>query len=53
MTTGKKRKEAAKPKEITFDCKFCQQSKPLAEMVVLARFFPPMVACRECEKKLQ
>ncbi len=53
MSAEKKKKSAAKTKETTFNCKFCQQEKPLAEMAVLSRFFPPMVACQECEKKLR
>ncbi len=41
-----------KPKGIMFKCKFCGQSKPLDEMRVLARFFPPLWACRECEMRI-
>jgi len=51
MTTEIEKEEEAK--EITFKCKFCEGSKPLDEMVVLARFFPPLVACRDCEKKMR
>ena len=50
MTAEKKKKVALKTKEITFNCKFCEQSKPLTEMVVLTRFFPPVVVCKDCEK---
>lgn len=56
MTAEKKKKvalktkETSKTKEITFNCKFCEQSKPLTEMVVLTRFFPPVVVCKDCEK---
>ena len=48
-------KKLKKPKsqEITFKCQFCQESKPLSEMVVVTRLFPPLVACRECEKELR
>ncbi|MBI3931449.1 MAG: hypothetical protein HY325_05455 [Chloroflexi bacterium] len=45
--------EASKTKEVTFKCKFCERSKPLGEMVVLNRYFPPIVTCRDCEKKMR
>ena len=45
--------EAKETKEITFKCRFCERSKPLDEMMVLTRFFPPIVACRDCEKKVR
>ncbi len=51
MTAEKtKKKVASKTKGTTFTCKYCKKSKPLTEMVVLARFFPPLVACKDCEK---
>jgi transcription elongation factor Elf1 len=52
MTTRPKRKDKSKEKEITFKCRFCEESKLLDEMVVLTRYFPPVIACRDCEKKL-
>ena len=45
--------KAKEAKEITFKCRFCGKSKPLDEMRVLTRFFPPIVACRDCEKKMR
>ncbi len=45
--------EGSGVKEITFKCKFCERSKPLSDMVVVTRFFPPIVACRDCEKKMR
>ena len=39
--------------DITFYCKFCGESKPLSEMTFMTRFFPVLVACRNCEKTLQ
>ncbi len=53
MTTEIEKEEESKGKEITFKCKFCERSKPLDEMVVVTRFFPPIVACRDCEKKMR
>ena len=47
------KEEEHKIREITFKCKFCERSKPLDEMVVLTRFFPPIEACRDCEKKMR
>ncbi|MFC2060700.1 hypothetical protein ACFLTZ_06420 [Chloroflexota bacterium] len=49
-------KEKAKIQEadqITFECGFCESSKPVEEMVVLTRFFPLMVACRDCEHQIR
>lgn len=40
-------------KEITFRCNYCGQDKPLEDMRTLARFFPPVVVCRDCEKKMK
>ncbi len=53
MTTELKGGEESKAKEVTFKCKFCEKSKPLDEMVVLTRYFPPIVACRDCDKKMR
>jgi len=39
--------------EITFKCKYCGKKKPLDDMRRVDRFSPPLVACRECEKKLR
>ncbi len=52
MTTDAKKK-GLKVKEVTFKCKLCEESKPLDEMVVLTRFFPAVVSCRDCEKKMR
>ncbi len=52
MATEIEKKKKPKIKEITFKCKFCEKSKPLEEMVVLTRFFPPITACRDCEKEM-
>ena len=45
--------ETANTEEVTFKCRFCGETKPLAEMRILTRFFPQIVACRNCEKKMQ
>lgn len=46
----KKQQEPEKTDKITFKCNFCEEEKPLNEMRILNRFFPPVVACRDCEK---
>ena len=53
MTAEIDKKEEPKEMGITFKCKFCQISKPLEDMVVITRFFPPVVACRDCDKKMR
>jgi len=53
MTDAIEKGEELKIKKVTFKCKFCEKSKPLDEMVVLTRFFPPIVVCRDCEKKMR
>jgi len=37
-------------KSITFTCKFCGKPKPLEDMRILERFFPPLIACIDCWK---
>lgn len=39
--------------KITFKCSFCGQFKPLGDMMILTRFFPRLVACRDCERQLR
>ena len=49
--TGRFVSDPGKP--ITFRCRFCGKDKPLDEMRTLTRFMPPLVACRECEKRMR
>ena len=37
---------------IAFKCRSCEQSKPLDEMMVITRYFPPVILCRDCGKKM-
>ena len=53
MTTEIAKKKESKENGISFKCKFCEESKALEEMIVLTRFFPPLVACRDGEKKMR
>jgi hypothetical protein len=41
-----------KTKEITFECKFCGGTWQLEKMINLTWFFPPVIACRDCTKKM-
>jgi hypothetical protein len=40
-------------KGITFKCRLCGKAKGLGEMRVLERFFPPIVVCGDCERKMR
>ena len=53
MTAEADNKEQPKQKKITFKCRFCEKSKPLEDMVTLPGYFPPIVACQECERKMR
>ena len=37
---------------IFFTCKFCGNQKPFKQMQVVSGFFPLIVACRDCCKRL-
>ncbi|MBI4188330.1 MAG: hypothetical protein HY529_03885, partial [Chloroflexi bacterium] len=39
--------KAAASDKIVFKCRFCEKSKPLDEMVVITKYFPPVVLCRD------
>ena len=43
----------AKPRKITFKCQSCGQHKLLDEMRSIKRFFPVLVVCQECERKIR
>lgn len=40
------------PKGLMFTCRFCRRLRPLGEMRMLTRFFPPLPACCECERRI-
>jgi uncharacterized OB-fold protein len=40
-------------KEITFKCKYCGKVKPLGQIKITDRYFPPAAICSECERKLR
>lgn len=41
-----------KAKEITFKCKICGKTKPLSQLRELRRFFPLIVACSDCDDRM-
>jgi hypothetical protein len=51
--SDKKQPRVAKEEGITFKCHFCGETRPITEMRILTRFFPQIVACRDCERKMQ
>ena len=53
MTAGVENEEGAKVEGVNFKCKLCEKLIPLDEMVVLTGYFPPIVACADCEKKMR
>ncbi|MFC1991775.1 hypothetical protein ACFLVC_03605 [Chloroflexota bacterium] len=50
--TSKTEKQEEPIIKTTFVCKFCEKHKPLEEMMVITRFFPGVITCRDCGKKL-
>lgn len=46
----KKVVEPVVEKEILFTCKFCGETKPVADLVVMRQFFPPISSCKTCAK---
>jgi transcription elongation factor Elf1 len=36
--------------EIMFKCKFCGETKPLSEMVLMRQYFPQIAACKSCSR---
>lgn len=51
-TKSHKERAGAGKKEVTFRCRFCGRDMPIKEMMVISRFFPPQIACKECERLL-
>jgi hypothetical protein len=37
-------------KPIFFTCKFCGETKPLQDLIVIRRFYPQLTACKECAR---
>ena len=45
--------ERKQAREVRFRCKYCEKTKPLDEIMSLARFLPWTVAYNDCAKKMQ
>jgi hypothetical protein len=48
--TEKKSTETKTENEIIFKCKFCGESKPLSELVVMRHYYPQISACKKCAR---
>ena len=48
--TADKIQESVKEKEIVFKCKFCGETKPISDLVVMRQYFPQMSACQVCAR---
>ena len=48
--TEKKSVETKTESEINFICKFCGESKPLSELVVMRHYYPQIAACKKCAR---
>jgi transcription elongation factor Elf1 len=46
--TDKKAVETIKDKEIVFKCKYCGETKPLSDLVVMRQYYPQLSACKNC-----
>ena len=53
MPAKKEKTASSDKKQGSFTCNFCSKVKPLSEMTLVTRFFPAVVACRACEKRLR
>lgn len=42
--------EKEKEKEIVFVCKFCGETKPLSELVIIRHYYPLVSSCKNCSK---
>jgi len=42
--------DAGKEKEIVFLCKFCCETKPIKDLVVMRQFYPPISSCKDCAR---
>jgi hypothetical protein len=37
-------------KELVFVCKFCGETKPFGDLVIMRQYYPPITACKSCAK---
>ena len=50
MTAKHETHSAPVKSEVVFTCKFCGQTKPLSDLVVMRQFFPQIPSCKDCAK---
>ena len=50
-STEQKATGLSKSADFTFTCKFCGETKPLNELILMREYFPPMPACGACAVK--
>lgn len=48
--TAKKTQEIVQKKEVFFTCKYCGETKPLVELVIMRQYFPTISSCKACAK---
>jgi hypothetical protein len=48
--SAEKTEPVVKDPEIVFKCKFCGETKPLAELVIIRHYYPQLSSCRACSK---
>ena len=46
--TEKQFADSANENTIQFKCKFCQESKPLKDLVIMRQYFPQIAVCKTC-----
>jgi hypothetical protein len=46
----KKTVQVEPPKPIMFKCQFCEETKPMEELVILRQYYPILSCCRDCAK---
>ncbi len=39
--------------EITFTCRFCGETRPLSDMVIMRQYFPQIPACKKCARGIR
>jgi hypothetical protein len=48
--TGNKSPETNQRKEILFKCKFCGETRPLSELIMIRQYYPQIPSCKACAK---
>jgi transcription elongation factor Elf1 len=50
--TEKSKSQPVQPEEkpLVFTCKFCGETKPLSELVIMRQYYPQLAACKDCSR---